>query len=153
MMSKEQSVGFLRRALVGRLGMSLNDMPYVVPLHHIYHGNKIYFHCSCQGSKVEHFTKNPNVCYEVDEFLGIRKARNACDYGTRFRSVVAFGKVRLIVEPKRKLQILRKLMRKYADSSTYVQLNEETVEHVCVAEITIQEISGKQDIGLAPTST
>ena len=144
-MSQEEAKKFITSAYVGRLGSSSNDDPYIVPLHYVYLNERIYFHCSKKGRKVDYITKNPRVCFEVDEMLGIKKAEKPCDHGTRYKSVIAFGKVRFVDKSREKLEILEKLMEKYAKGSTYSPLNEEMAKRANVVEITVDKITGKQE--------
>ena len=43
----------MAKAVVCRIGLSLNDIPYVVPVNFGYKGNQIYFHSSLEGMKIE----------------------------------------------------------------------------------------------------
>src|SRR5215469_13321104 len=56
----------LTRASIGRLGCSLNDQPYVVPVYFAYEPDYIYVF-STVGQKIEWMRKNPKVCMQVDE--------------------------------------------------------------------------------------
>src|SRR5215470_8883094 len=59
----------LARAPMGRLGCSLDNQPYVVPLNFVYDKNHIYVF-STYGKKIEYMRANPNVCMQVDEIRG-----------------------------------------------------------------------------------
>jgi len=56
----------LARANEGRLGCSLNDQPYVVPVYFAYEDDYIYIF-STFGKKIEWMRANPKVCVEVEE--------------------------------------------------------------------------------------
>jgi nitroimidazol reductase NimA-like FMN-containing flavoprotein (pyridoxamine 5'-phosphate oxidase superfamily) len=56
----------LTRASIGRLGCSLNDQPYVVPVYFAYEPDYIYVF-SAVGQKIEWMRRNPKVCMQVDE--------------------------------------------------------------------------------------
>jgi len=56
----------LTRASIGRLGCSLHDQPYVVPVYFVYESDYIYVF-STVGQKIEWMRKNPRVCMQVDE--------------------------------------------------------------------------------------
>ena len=60
----------LRRAGVGRLGLAVDNTPYVVPLNYVYHSGAIYFHSADEGRKISMLKANPQVCFEVDEHYG-----------------------------------------------------------------------------------
>jgi nitroimidazol reductase NimA-like FMN-containing flavoprotein (pyridoxamine 5'-phosphate oxidase superfamily) len=64
--STEECLATLARASVGRLGCSLNDQPYVVPIYFGYEGEWIYVF-STFGKKIEWMRANPKVCVEIEE--------------------------------------------------------------------------------------
>ena len=65
-MSAEQCRAFLARASMGRLGCSLNDQPYVVPISLAYDVDFIYVF-STVGQKIVWMRANPKVCIQIDE--------------------------------------------------------------------------------------
>jgi nitroimidazol reductase NimA-like FMN-containing flavoprotein (pyridoxamine 5'-phosphate oxidase superfamily) len=134
---------FLTQAQVGRLGVSLHDHPYIVPVNYVYVNNKIYFHCSQKGQKLDYLTKNPRSCFEVDEFYGVKKGANSCKSGTKYRSVIVTGNAKLVLEPSIKKVILKKLLQKYAEDidSTF---DETSFLQTQIVEINIDRITGKQ---------
>ena len=86
--------------------------------------------------------KNPRVCVEIDEYLGIKSADKACDFGSRFRSLIAFGRARIVSEAQDKRRALQLLMEKYSGKS--FDFSEREIERVAIIEIQIEEITGKQ---------
>lgn len=64
--SEKECFDTLDRASVGRLGCSLNDQPYVVPIYFAYEKEWIYVF-STFGKKIEWMRANPKVCVEVDD--------------------------------------------------------------------------------------
>jgi uncharacterized protein len=64
--STEECLATLARASVGRLGCSLNDQPYVVPIYFACEGEWIYVF-STPGRKIEWMRANPKVCVEIEE--------------------------------------------------------------------------------------
>lgn len=65
-MSENECRDILARASIGRLGCSLNDQPYVVPIYFAYEPDYIYA-LSTVGQKIEWMRQNPKVCIQVDE--------------------------------------------------------------------------------------
>jgi len=69
---RELTQNEIRRLLVqyshGRLGLSVNDEPYIVPVAYVYSEGAIYFHTRKEGKKVDFIRKNNRVCFEVDEW-------------------------------------------------------------------------------------
>ena len=81
----------------------------------------------------------------MDELLEIVPAPKACDYSSRFRSVVAWGTARVVDDPEQVLQALRMLAAKYALPSAGLPAAADT-KGVAVIEISVEEITGKQDL-------
>ena len=67
--STEECLDTVARASVGRLGCSLNDQPYVVPIYFAYEGKWLYVF-STFGKKIEWMRANPKVCVEIEEKVG-----------------------------------------------------------------------------------
>jgi uncharacterized protein len=56
----------LAHASIGRLGCSLDNQPYVIPIYFAYENDFIYV-LSTFGQKIEWMRSNPKVCVQVDE--------------------------------------------------------------------------------------
>ena len=109
-MGLDETKSFIGIAEVGRLAMSLNDNPYVVPVNFVYHQGKIYIHCAGEGQKIDYISGNPRICFEVDEFLGIKTIYEPCNCGSKYRSVIAYGNAELIENTDEKRLVLRKFV-------------------------------------------
>jgi uncharacterized protein len=64
--SQEECRELLQRASIGRLGCSLDNQPYVVPVSFAYEPEFVYVF-STLGKKIEWMRQNPKVCLQVDE--------------------------------------------------------------------------------------
>jgi len=143
-MTLNETRDLLYRALVGRLGTSKDDQPYVIPMCFIYYEDKIYFHCATQGRKLTNIRANPKVCFQVDEHCLVPSSL-PCDFTMHYRSALAFGKVRLLMNPKEKLKILKLMMKKYDVTKLAKPLDESMINGVEVGEISVEEITGKKN--------
>ena len=143
-MTSDEIRELLSRALVGRLGTSNNDQPYVTPMCFIYCDGRIYFHCAPKGRKIENMKANPNVCFQVDEYRLV-PSLIPCKFSMHYRSVLIFGKVRFLMDPKEKLKVLRMMMDKYDFTKLAKPLDESMVTEVEVGEIIIKEITGRKN--------
>ena len=65
-MSEKDCHAVLARSSIGRLGCSLDDQPYVVPIYYAYEPDYVYI-LSTFGQKIEWMRTNPKVCIQVDE--------------------------------------------------------------------------------------
>jgi nitroimidazol reductase NimA-like FMN-containing flavoprotein (pyridoxamine 5'-phosphate oxidase superfamily) len=73
-------------------------------------------------------------------------AEDPCNFNFRYRSVIAYGKARVIEDPAERLAALRLLVEKYAPGKGGM-LTEERVKgstSLAVVEITIEEMVGKK---------
>ena len=143
-MSMTEIEELLARALVGRLGMSRDKEPYVVPVCFVYHGGKIYFHSARHGRKMDFMRANPAVCFQVDEYSLVSSSK-PCKFTMNYHSVVAVGRVRFLSDSGEKLKILKLLVRKYDRDNLAELLSEKKTNRVEVGEITVTEISGKKN--------
>ena len=65
-MSQQECRELLKRVSIGRLGCSLDDQPYVVPVGFSYEPDYIYMF-STFGKKIKWMRQNPKVCLQADE--------------------------------------------------------------------------------------
>ncbi len=135
----------LMKAQVGRVGTSRRDRPYVVPINFVYHDGKIYFHSAPEGQMVSYMKANRQVCFEVDESEIVPNV-DPCKFTFRYRSVIAFGKVRFLQGGQEKLNILNALLKKYDSGriATY-PIPKDRVKDVAVGEITLETVTGRKN--------
>jgi nitroimidazol reductase NimA-like FMN-containing flavoprotein (pyridoxamine 5'-phosphate oxidase superfamily) len=88
-MTEEECRAFLASSSLGRLGCSLDNQPYVLPIYFAYEPDSIYV-LSTLGQKNEWMRANPRVCLEVDEI------RNQSEW----ISVIAIGRYQELPEPQ-----------------------------------------------------
>jgi len=144
-MTRNEIEALLAKALVGRLGTCNRDEPYVVPICFLHVENKIYFHSRPEGKKLENMKVNPRVCFQVDEY-NLAPSPRPCDFSMHYRSVIIFGRVRFLKDAKERLKALNAMLDKYDTSHSAEPIDEAMVDRVAVAEITVEEMSGKKNI-------
>jgi nitroimidazol reductase NimA-like FMN-containing flavoprotein (pyridoxamine 5'-phosphate oxidase superfamily) len=140
----------LRSAPVCRLGLApattsaggSPGYPYVVPVHFAHSRGRIYVHSARTGKKLSMLGENPRVCVEIDELIGLKSGDKACDYGTRFRSLIAFGIARIVEDLEEKRRALQLFMEKYAGRS--FDFSEQEIQRVAIIEIQLEDVAGKQ---------
>ena len=69
--------------------ISEDGTPYGTPLNFAYSDGAIYFHCACEGHKLENIRYNENVCFNVFDSVLLMPE----DFNTQYRSVTVFGKI------------------------------------------------------------
>ena len=123
-----------------------NDYPYTVPLSYIYHDGKIFFHSARTGHKLDAISRNDKVSFCVIDQDHVMPQ----EYTTYFRSIVVFGRVRVLEDEREKREVFEKLIAKY--SPNYVQGGLQEVDkffpHVCMSELAIERMTGKEAIEL-----
>lgn len=120
--------------------------PYVIPLLYVSKEGEIRFHTPCAGG---HFRANidhqPRVCFEIDEAGEIfAYGRFECDTSVAYRSVVAFGTVRIIEAAEEKAAFFDDLMTKYhARTDDRPQSFYPRLDAVTVYALEIDRVTGK----------
>jgi hypothetical protein len=143
---KEEIETILDNAPVGRIGTSYQNRPYIVPINFVYHQGNVYFHSSNEGQMHAYMEANNQVCFEVDELGEIIPSQDPCEFSFKYRSIVAFGKVRFLHDPMEKKAILARLVQKYdARKIARGPIPLEKLNDVVVGEISIEAITGKKN--------
>ncbi|RYZ24238.1 MAG: pyridoxamine 5'-phosphate oxidase family protein [Chitinophagaceae bacterium] len=70
----------LKSQLVGRIGCSVDGLPYIVPISYVYQDDYVYCHTK-RGRKVDMMRENPKVCFQVENMVD----------QANWKSVVAHG--------------------------------------------------------------
>ncbi|MBN1103417.1 MAG: pyridoxamine 5'-phosphate oxidase family protein, partial [Deltaproteobacteria bacterium] len=134
--------GILRRAMVCRLALSVDDEPYIVPLNFGYRDRVLYFHGAREGKKIEMLRKNNRVCFEVDVDHEMVRAEMPCDWTFKYRSVIGFGRAELITEPEAKGNALDVIITQCGAATPY-PYREEKLARTCIIRVTIESMTGK----------
>ena len=72
---------------------------------------------------------------------------SACKASYYYRSIIIKGKATLVNPRVKKLKILERLMEKYQPEGGYGGILEEVLKKTAVIEISIQEITAKENLG------
>ncbi|WP_418184747.1 pyridoxamine 5'-phosphate oxidase family protein [Aliarcobacter vitoriensis] len=146
LLTKEQIDELLFRSEVGRLGtISEDGFPYILPMHFVYVDNKIYMHGLPKGKKIDNVKLNPNVCFEVDEMIGLlyEGVENPCDVNTEFNSVIVEGKAFLVSDFDEKYEALSKIVAKFTPHLVGRELPEKMIKGTAVIKIDILKCVGR----------
>lgn len=149
-LSTEESEAILKRMTNGTLALHGDSgYPYAVPLSYVYSEGKIYFHSALQGHKVDALRRDDKVSFCVVERDDIQPA----EFTTYFRSVIAFGRARILTDEAEKRAALQLLADKY--SSGMPGLEDEIAKgfrRLLMVEIDIEHLTGKEAIELVRKS-
>jgi len=140
--SKEIAV-IMEKAAVCRIALVDNGSPYIVPVNFVVRDNHLYFHSSRDGRKIDLLRKNNRVCFEIDINTKIVKGDAPCSCGTRYLSVIGFGRAFFLEKATEKKKALNYLMEKYAGKGSFTYKSE-VLEKVAVISVRIEKITGKK---------
>ena len=141
--SREEMEKILREETLGYLGLSMDGMPYVVPLNYGYVEGKILFHCALTGKKLEYLRANPQVCFTVGRQAGkiVRHPQGALCH-VENDSVICYGEARIVEDVEERREILTMFNHCLQPDAKEITLAAATK---CYAvEITITEMTGRQ---------
>jgi uncharacterized protein len=143
---KNEIYDIIKKSLVCRLGLSDNNMPYIVAMNFGFIESNpaiLYFHSANEGKKIDIIKVNNNVCVQIDIPGELVKSDIACNWGMNYKSVIIFGKAEIIIDKAEKVTGLNSIMKKYSGKNDYFfdekNLNQTTVFKVVINEITCKK--------------
>lgn len=117
--------------------------PYAVPLSYAYAAGKLYFHCARAGHKLDAVRSEPRAsfCVVAQDLVVPEK------YTTHYRSVIAFGRVRILEDGDEKRRGIELLAERFApdDSAGHRRrVVDSEWDNFCVLEFDIEHLTGKE---------
>ena len=146
-LSQEESLAILTNCTEGVLALHGEaGYPYAVPLNHVYHEGKLYFHSAIEGHKISAIQGNGKASYCVIQQKDIVPEKVT----TYFRSVIAFGRASLVTDPEEKRTALTLLGRRFAPEyeAMWTGEIESAFARTAVIAFTIEHLTGKECIEL-----
>ncbi|WP_186438367.1 pyridoxamine 5'-phosphate oxidase family protein [Cohnella terricola] len=119
---------FLEQARTGFLGLSADDSPYVVPLNYVWSKGFVYFHGASEGRKVDAMRRNTRACFSVCEDLGTISAVVPAHTDTAYMSVMVFGNVEPVSDPREATEAMQSMLDKYVPGYYDQPLSQSHVE-------------------------
>lgn len=140
---KETIEWIMNEAMVCRIAVSENNIPYIIPMNFGFRDNCLYIHSALQGKKIDIIKKNNNVCFEVDIKTELVTADNPCNWSMKYYSVIGLGKLSFIDDIAEKKNIINIIMEKYSGKSDF-KFPDAALNSLAVIKIEISEITGKK---------
>ncbi|MCK5784266.1 MAG: pyridoxamine 5'-phosphate oxidase family protein [Desulfobacterales bacterium] len=111
----------LNESSICRIAFSVDGEAYIVPVNYGYKDNKLYIHSAPEGQKINFLKKNNRICFEMELDHEITKDKVACNWTTKYRSVIGYGTISIVHEKSQKIEGLDIIMSKYGgpDKNTY----------------------------------
>lgn len=142
-LSMEECIRILKtekRGVLSVLGDS--GYPYGMPMNHFYNeeDSKIYFHCGKSGHRLDSLKKDDKVSFCVyDEGY-----RNPGQWQLNIKSVIVFGRIKIIDEQEKIADITEKLSYKFTQDDEYIKTEIEKYAYkTLLLELTPEHICGK----------
>ena len=96
-----------------------DDYPYGMPMNHFYNAEDgcIYFHCGRVGHRLDALKRHDKVSFCVFE-------KGVCEEGEwalKVRSVIVFGRMEIIDDREKMIDITTKLSHKFTQDEAYIR--------------------------------
>ena len=139
----------LDAAFLAHVGFAVEGQPFVVPTLFGRDGDTLYLHGSAASRMLRELETGVQACVTVTLVDGLVLARSAFHHSMNYRSVMAFGTARKIVEEEEKVRALRVVSEhliagRWADVREPV---EKELKATSVLRFTIDEASAKVRTG------
>lgn len=149
-LSLEESIQILEKGTAGVLALSGDEgYPYAVPISYVYEDSKLFFHGAKNGHKIDAIRRCGKASFCVIEQDHIVPEK----YTTYFKSVIAFGRIRIMEGEAEIRKAVETLALKYHPNDTE-EGRREAIQRdwnrLCMIELSIEHLSGKEAIELVP---
>ena len=145
-LSNKEIIELLEKGTSGVLALlGDNEYPYAVPISYVYGNSKIYFH----GSKVGHKIDAIRNCSKASFCVIAQDEIFPEKYTTYFKSVIAFGKIRILEDENKIREAIEKLSIKYHPTDSIENRNQEIAREwkaLCMMELSVEHMTGKEAI-------
>jgi nitroimidazol reductase NimA-like FMN-containing flavoprotein (pyridoxamine 5'-phosphate oxidase superfamily) len=147
-MSEQRAYEMLERGFSGQLAtIGADGYPYCIPLLYIWMDGELYVHTSsARGHLRANVEREPRICFEIDEPDQVFDyGRFECDSGLAYRSLILFGKIRIVEERAVKQRFCEALMEKYGKpDSTRPKSFFPRIDGITVYAIAVERMTGKE---------
>ncbi|MDE7326957.1 MAG: pyridoxamine 5'-phosphate oxidase family protein [Lachnospiraceae bacterium] len=147
-LGKQESIDVLKNKTAGVLALlGDDDYPYAVPISYVYDNSKIYFHSAKEGHKIDAIKKCSKASFCVIDQDNIVPE----EYTTYFRSVIVFGKIRILEDEKEIREAIERLAIKYHPEDSKENRGwviSKEWRSLCLIELSIEHMTGKEAVEL-----
>jgi nitroimidazol reductase NimA-like FMN-containing flavoprotein (pyridoxamine 5'-phosphate oxidase superfamily) len=100
----------LDAGMIAHVGFCVDGQPFVIPMLYARDGNALVLHGSVASRLVSQLGAGIAACVSVTHVDGLVLARSHFDHSVNYRSVVAFGRARLVDDPAAKAEALSRFV-------------------------------------------
>ena len=94
--------GILDEGFICHVGFVINGQPFVIPTGYARVDDKLYIHGSQASRMLRTLANGVDACVTITLIDGLVLARSAFHHSVNYRSVVVFGRARLVDDPEEK---------------------------------------------------
>ena len=142
-LSQEECIRLLTEETRGVLSvLGDDDYPYGMPMNHFYNteDGKIYFHCGNVGHSLEALQKHDKVSFCVYD----KGHREDGHWAYKVKSVIVFGRMEIIDDMDKIIDITTKLSYKFIQDDEYIKGEIEASAHrTLLLQLNPEHICGK----------
>ena len=142
-LSQEECIKILTEETRGVLSvLGDDDYPYGMPMNHFYNkeDGKIYFHCGKVGHRLDALKRHEKASFCIWD----KGTRDEGEWAWTVKSVIVFGRVRIVEDPAQIVEITTRLSHKFTRDEVYIQ-NEirKYAAGTLLLQLTPEQICGK----------
>ena len=132
----------LKKAYRGTLSVvGDGGYPYALPINFVYADGHIWFHCALEGHKMDAIKACDKACFTVID----EPVREENDWWYHVRSVICFGRIRVVTDAAERLVRLRMLGEKYFPEGYDIDSDMmKNGPQAAVLDFVVEHMSGKR---------
>ena len=143
-LSEKECIEILKKEPRGVLSVfDENGYPYGIPMNHWYNeaDGKLYFHGAKSGHKLEAIKKYDKVSFCVYD----SGYRNEGEWALNIKSVVVFGRMKVVEDSDKMVEICTNIGHKFTDDKEYLEDElQRALPRVLCLELTPEHMTGKR---------
>lgn len=141
-LSQEECIAILKAEPRGILSLLGDEgYPYGMPMNHFYEDGVLYFHSGQKGHKVDAM----KACDKASFCVYDQGFRRPGEWALNIKSVIVFGRIRIIEDREQAMEITRRLCYKFTNDQKYIEKEIRTAgTRTLVFALEPEHICGKQ---------
>lgn len=146
---RETIYQILDEGFVAHVGFTVDDQPFVIPTAYARDGDRLLIHGSAASRMTRALGWEKDVCVTVTLIDGLVLARSAFHHSMNYRSVVIFGKAKIVSDEAEKMNAL-KAFTEHIISSRWEEIRPPTAKELkatTVLSLSLREASAKVRTG------
>jgi nitroimidazol reductase NimA-like FMN-containing flavoprotein (pyridoxamine 5'-phosphate oxidase superfamily) len=135
----------LDAGFLAHVGFCVDRQPFVIPTLYGRDGERLYLHGSAVSRMLRELETGNPACVTVTLVDGLVLSRSAFDHSMNYRSVVAFGTARKVMDPEQKIKSLR-VISEHLIGGRWAEVrgpSDKELKATTVLEFSIEEASSK----------